>query len=76
VSPFLLLAVTARLGRVCAAGVPLADERTGNRRARISSIDALIKTADEALYRAKFLGGNQVSLATPTPAPHHDVAAE
>jgi GGDEF domain-containing protein len=54
----------------------LADERTGNRRARISSIDALIKTADEALYRAKFLGGNQVSLATPTPASHHDVAAE
>jgi diguanylate cyclase (GGDEF)-like protein len=42
----------------------------------MSSIEALIKTADEALYRAKFLGRNQVSLAMPAPAAAHKFAAE
>jgi diguanylate cyclase (GGDEF)-like protein len=40
----------------------------------MSGIQALLKQADEALYRAKFLGRNKVSLANPPPVTK--VAAE
>jgi diguanylate cyclase (GGDEF)-like protein len=44
--------------------------------ASMSGVQALAKAADEALYRAKFLGRNRVSLATPAPVSGHDLAAE
>ena len=50
----------------------------GAARATVSmaSLKALVKAADEALYRAKFLGRNQVSLAIEAPIAAHDLAAE
>jgi len=42
----------------------------------MSGVPVLLKAADEALYRAKFLGRNQVSVALPAPAHPADLAAE
>jgi diguanylate cyclase (GGDEF)-like protein len=42
----------------------------------MSGVQALLKAADEALYRAKFLGRNRVSAALPARPPTRDLAAE